>query len=155
MSIYSFKTYEWRYFTARGSCDHLKMLSVLCVYPCVFHLSTLMLVCIPVLGMPDFQLFVPSFLTIQEIINLSALWLYSHVDLIGKHSSYVISSYLSIRHLQSLHNRCYFGKYIPVGIPRIFDPRPKPLMTGPPIYHGSIGSAPPIPGIQQYKSMLL
>lgn len=51
--------------------------------------------------------------------------------------------------------RCYFGKYIPVGIPRIFDPRPKPLITGPPIYHGSIGSAPPIPGIQQYKSMLL
>lgn len=104
MSIYSFKMYEWRYFTARGSCDHLKMLSVLCVYPCVFHLSTLMLVCIPVLGMPDFQLFVPSFLNIQEIINLSALWLYSHVDLIGKHSSYVISSYLSIRHLQGLHN---------------------------------------------------
>lgn len=31
MSIYSFKMYEWRYFTARGSCDHLKMLSVLCV----------------------------------------------------------------------------------------------------------------------------
>ena len=56
-----------------------------------------------------------------------------------------------------MHNRCYFGfnKYIPVGIPRIFDPRPKPLMTSPPIYHGSIGSAPPIPGIQQYKSMLL
>lgn len=33
-----------------------------------------------------------------------------------------------------------------MGIPRIFDPRPNPLITGPPIYHGSIGRAPPIPG---------
>ena len=73
MSIYSFKMYEWIYFTARGSCDHLKMLLVLYVYPCVFHLSTLMLVCILVLEMPEFQSFVPSFLTIQEIINMSAL----------------------------------------------------------------------------------
>ena len=54
-----------------------------------------------------------------------------------------MSSYLSNRHAQGMHNRCYFAfnKYIAVGIPRIFHPRPAPLMTGPAIYHASIVSA--------------
>lgn len=37
----------------------------------------------------------------------------------------------------------------PVGIPRTFDPRPNPLMTGPPIYQGSIGKVPSTPTIIQ------
>lgn len=30
---------------------------------------------------------------------------------------------------------------VPVGMPNTLDPRPNPLMTGPPRYHGSIGNA--------------
>ena len=83
------------------------------------------------------------FLTIEEINNMTALRLYCHVDYIGKQTPDNMSSYLSNRHAQGMHNRCYFAfnKYIGVGVPRIFHPRPAPFMTGPTIYHGSIVSA--------------
>lgn len=37
--------------------------------------------------------------------------------------------------------------HTPVGIPSTFEPRPNPLTTGPPIYHGSDGRVPSIPAI--------
>lgn len=40
----------------------------------------------------------------------------------------------------------------PVGIPRTFEPRPNPLMTGPPIYQGSTGKVLSTPAINYNTS---
>jgi len=43
--------------------------------------------------------------------------------------------------------------YIPVGIPSTFEPRPSPLMTGPPMYQDSIGKVPSTPAKQINSSV--
>lgn len=43
--------------------------------------------------------------------------------------------------------------YIPVGIPSTFEPRPSPLMTGPPMYQDSIGKVPSTPAIHINSSV--
>jgi hypothetical protein len=42
---------------------------------------------------------------------------------------------------------------IPVGIPSTLEPRPKPLITGPPINHGSIAKVPSIPTQKNEKQI--
>lgn len=49
----------------------------------------------------------------------------------------------------------FFGRPyidIPVGIPSIFEPRPNPLITGPPMYQGSIGKVFAIPACKKKLS---
>jgi hypothetical protein len=51
----------------------------------------------------------------------------------------------ALKHASEIYLHLYVTSTIPVGIPSTLEPRPKPLMTGPPINHGSIGKVPSIP----------